>query len=86
MSMAAMGSTQLPGIPATGVHPRGYDLKVLKAGALPVSAKVVKLEAPWDGSVNVLVVPLVGVNLFSVLILKCTIPRWVKGASPFPAA
>jgi hypothetical protein len=41
MSMTAMGGAELPSITAAGVHARRYNLKVLKAGALPVAAKVV---------------------------------------------
>ena len=86
MSMTAMGGTQLPSITAARVHAGRDNLKVLKAGALPVTAKVVQLKSLWDNSVDVLVVPLVRINLFSVLILECTVARRVKGASPFPAA
>ena len=73
MSMTAMRGTQLPSIAAASVHARGHNFKVLKAGTLPIAAKVVKLQAFWDRSVNMLVVPLVSIDLFSVFVLKRTV-------------
>lgn len=59
---------------------------MLKAGTLSIAAKVIKLQAFWNRPVDVFVVPLVGINLFGVLVLKRAVARRVKRASPLPAA
>jgi hypothetical protein len=81
-----MGCPKLPSITPAGVHSRGYDLEVLKVNAFAISTQVVHLKALGDRAIDVLIVPLVGVDLLAMLVLKRPIARWVFCASPFPAA
>ena len=81
-----MGRPKLPSITPAGVHSRGHNLEVFKVNAFAISTQVVHLEALGDGAVDVLVVPLMGVDLLAVLVLERPVPRWVFCPCPLPAS
>ena len=71
--------------PSPGVDFPRYWLKVVRVHALSHAAKVVELQSSGDFATMMLVAPAVRVNLLP-LVLECSVPAWVKSASPLPAA